>query len=211
MTDSEQTRIGAVVTECSTSAPCRACLLLLMLLTFSRLTAAAEELSVPANSTSQSSDVEASLPEDLPRYALEIDLHPQKRRVSVHQNVTWTNTGTAPTNELVFQVVPNHKLSKEMISLGARTAESLRLNPRYSIDEQGRRFHMTEATIDGQSVKCRFSRQHDTHLHFPLHRDVDPGESVTVSMRYLRPAQPKRRLKHRSDWSSSSTPKDACS
>ena len=149
------------------------------------LTLSAAEQVAPAPPVDAQSEVSNALrASEMPKYRLSIDLHPHKRRVIVHQQVTWTNPGTAATDELVFQVVPNHRLSQKMISLGERTAESLRLNPRYSIDKRGRRFHMTEATVDGKSVTCSFSRQHDTHLHFPLSRNVEPGETVTVSLRY---------------------------
>ena len=108
----------------------------------------------------------------------------QQRRVNVVQEVVWTNSGSEPTNELVFQVVANNKLSKEMIAAGERTVESMRLDPRHSIDKQGRRFHLTSATSGEQGVAWRFDRQHDTHLHLTLNKLVAPGESVQVALRY---------------------------
>ncbi len=121
---------------------------------------------------------------NLPRYALDIELHPQQRRVIVVQDVVWTNSGSEATEELVFQVVANNKLSKEMIAAGERTVESLRLDPRHSVDRQGRRFHLTSATSDGQDLPWRFDQEHDTHLHLTLNRPVVPGNSVQVSLRY---------------------------
>ena len=121
---------------------------------------------------------------NLPKYQLSIDLQPDQRRVEVSQQVHWTNPGTQPTRELVFQVVPNNKLSPEMIAAGERTVESLRLDPRNSIDVDGRRFHLTEAFSGGQSVKCTFDSEHDTHLHVTLPSAVLPGQSVEVSLRY---------------------------
>ena len=123
---------------------------------------------------------------NLPRYALDIELHPQQRRVIVVQDVVWTNSGSEATEELVFQVVANNKLSKEMIAAGERTVESLRLDPRHSVDRQGRRFHLTSATSDGQDLPWRFDQEHDTHLHLTLNRPVVPGNSVPVSLRYRR-------------------------
>ena len=121
---------------------------------------------------------------NLPHYALDIELHPQQRRVDVVQQVVWTNPGSEPTDELVFQVVANNKLSKEMIAAGERTVESMRLEPRHSVDRQGRRFHLTSATSGAQDVAWRFDQEHDTHLHVTLHRPVDPGDSVQVALRY---------------------------
>ncbi len=121
---------------------------------------------------------------NLPRYTLDIQLHPQQRRVNVVQEVVWTNSGSEPTDALVFQVVANNKLSKEMIAAGERTVESMRLEPRHSIDRQGRRFHLTSATSGEHDLPWRFDRQHDTQLHLTLNKPVGPGESVQVALRY---------------------------
>ena len=120
----------------------------------------------------------------LPQYTLGIDLNPQQRRVAVKQSVRWTNTGIAATDELVFQVVPNNKLTNKQIAAGERTVESLRLEPDHSIDYQGRRFHLTNATCAGNDLQARFDQQHDTHLHLQLPMPVAPGESVEVDLTY---------------------------
>ncbi|MEZ6063454.1 MAG: M1 family aminopeptidase [Planctomycetaceae bacterium] len=121
----------------------------------------------------------------LPEYALGIDLQTQTGRVTVDQRVTWTNPGTAATDKLVFQVVPNHRPSAQELNVGDRTVESLRLDPRDSIDRRGRRFHLTAATIGSQPLTCTFDTEHDTHLHVRLPRPVAPGESVEIRLRYL--------------------------
>ncbi|MCP4511188.1 MAG: M1 family metallopeptidase, partial [Fuerstiella sp.] len=110
-------------------------------------------LSAPASAISVVRPSASSIV--LPRYALNIELHPQQRRVIVRQDVVWTNSGSEATEELVFQVVANNKLSQEMIVAGERTVESLRLDPRYSVDKQGRRFHLTSATSEDQDVAWR--------------------------------------------------------
>ncbi|MEQ9410840.1 MAG: M1 family aminopeptidase [Fuerstiella sp.] len=143
---------------------------------------------VPAASRPYSSAVTTSAVESgthqLPHYRMDIGLQTGRRRVTVNQTVRWTNTGTAPTQQLVFQTVANNKLSEEMIASGERTVESLRLEPRHSIDYQGRRFHLTGATVDDSRVSWSFSRRHDTHLHVQLPQAVEPGESVEVNLQY---------------------------
>ena len=119
-----------------------------------------------------------------PQYSLQIDLHPDQRFIDVQQRVQWTNPGTVATSELVFQVTANNKLTPEMIALGERTVESLRLNPAHSIDYEGRRFHLQSATVDGNAVESRFDSEHDTHLHVTLPNQVGPGQSVTLDMRF---------------------------
>lgn len=120
----------------------------------------------------------------LSHYQLEIDLAPQQRRVSVSQTVRWTNPGTAPTDELVFQVVANNKLTEDQIASGERTVESLRLEPEQCIDYQGRRFHLTSATLGSEPLNWGFSREHDTHFHLKLPEPVAPGASVSVTLQY---------------------------
>ena len=119
-----------------------------------------------------------------PQYDLKIDLDPDRQTVAVDQTVTWTNPGTIATSELVFQVTANHKFSAEMIELGERTVESLRLHPADSIDYEGRRFHLQSASIDNQSVEWQFDSKYDTHLHVRLPRQILPGESVTLNLQF---------------------------
>ncbi len=136
-------------------------------------------------------------PPPRPEYNLDIDLWPGASRADVTQRVTWTNPGTAPTSELVFQVVPNNKLSPEMIASGERTIESLRLKPEQCIDYEGRRFRLHGLQLDTQTdqetvtvltgpsrLRAYWSRQHDTHLHVKLPAPVAPGETVSVHLRY---------------------------
>ncbi len=132
----------------------------------------------------QSAPALRSADDRLPRYTLDVGLNPHQRRVDVKQSVRWTNTGTAATQQLVFQVVPNNRLTEEQIATGERTVESLRLEPDHSIDYQGRRFHLTSATCAGNNLQASFSTQHDTHLHVQLPLPVQPGESVEVDLQY---------------------------
>ncbi|MCA9083194.1 MAG: BamA/TamA family outer membrane protein [Planctomycetaceae bacterium] len=120
----------------------------------------------------------------MPRYDLSIELNPAGRRVSVQQVVTWTNCDHTPTDQLVFQVVPNHRLSDKMIKVGERTVESLRLDPGVCIDRQGRRFHLNSVDADGQQISWQFDSRHDTHLVLQLPKPVQPGECITVRLNY---------------------------
>lgn len=119
-----------------------------------------------------------------PHYRMDVQLQPDQRKVSVRQTVRWTNTGTATTDRLVFQVVPNHRLSEEQISAGERTVESLRLDPEDCIDYEGRRFRLIRADFGGEALKASFSRQHDTHLQLQLPYSVPPGEAIEVELTY---------------------------
>ena len=181
--------IGKVASDVS-RRPLRYAPVLVVLSLMSCRSACAEETlsDVPALSVATSMiglpDTSSAQSLNLPRYTLDIELYPEQRRVNVVQEVVWTNSGTEPTDELVFQVVANNKLSKEMIAVGERTVESMRLEPRHSIDKQGRRFHLTSATSGNQDVSWRFGQQHDTHLHLMLNQPVAPGDSVQVALRY---------------------------
>lgn len=144
----------------------------------------AADIPVASHPLPSASPAEPFALDHLPQYRLQIDLNPTQRRVHVVQHVTWTNRGRVPVNELVFQVVANNKLSPEMVSTGERTVESLRLEPRNSIDYEGRRFHLQSATRGDTQLQSSFDPQHDTHFHVQLNAPVDPGDSVTVELRY---------------------------
>jgi len=120
----------------------------------------------------------------LPTYLLDIDLDIHRRTVHVHQQVQWTNTGTAPMSKLVFQVIPNNRPSKQTIELGSRTLESLRIDPNDALDARGRRFHLKSVSRGSRKLKACFSRSDDTHLHVQLQQPVDPGESVVIDLKY---------------------------
>lgn len=139
----------------------------------------ADSADVPVRRASQSEDPALAR---LPRYTLNIDLQPHQRQVFVSQTVHWTNDGTAATQELVFQVVPNTRLSDKTIAAGERMVESLRLEPRHSIDYEGRRFHLSAATCNGSHLNWNFSPEYDTQLHLQLPTPVQPGESVSVDL-----------------------------
>jgi hypothetical protein len=121
---------------------------------------------------------------ELPAYLLDIDLDPYRRVVRVRQQVQWTNPGTAPTSELVFQVIPNNKPSQETIALGSRTVESLRIDPRTALDERGRRFKLHSIKRGDRNLDACFSAREDTHMHVQLDQPVQPGETVAVDMTY---------------------------
>ncbi len=120
----------------------------------------------------------------LPGYSLGVDLDPEARRVTVEQVVRWTNPGPAATDRLVFQVVPNNRPSQKMLEIGKRTLESLRVDPRTALDEEGGRFHLQSATHDGSRLTWSFDEQYDTHMTVQLADTVQPGESVTVKLDY---------------------------
>ncbi|MHC4878987.1 MAG: M1 family metallopeptidase [Planctomycetota bacterium] len=120
----------------------------------------------------------------LPAYALGVDLDPAARRVTVEQVVRWTNPGPHPTNHLVFQVVPNHRPDAKTIEIGKRTLESLRVDPRTALDEEGGRFHLEAATSGQRTLQWSFDQKHDTHLTVMLPRVVQPGESVSVQLNF---------------------------
>ena len=121
---------------------------------------------------------------ECPKYLLDIRLDPNRRHVSVRQTVRWTNPGTAPTDRLVFQVTANHKLSDKMIVAGARTLESMRLEPEDSIDYEGRRFHLDDASCGDQPISWSFDSNEDTHLILQLPAPVDSGASVEINLDY---------------------------
>ncbi len=121
---------------------------------------------------------------ELPSYALDIDLDPQRRLVRVRQQVRWTNPGTQPVRELIFQVIPNNRPSPETIALGERILESLRVDPNTALDRRGRRFHLIGVRRGDRRLTAAFDAQEDTHLHVRLHDPLPPGAAIEVQMEY---------------------------
>lgn len=120
----------------------------------------------------------------LPAYAMDIRLDTTRHRVAVTQTVRWQNPGNLPTQELVFQVTANNRPSDETLKVARRTVESLRLNPRFCIDEKGRRFHLVKVTQGKTALTARFDERHDTHLSVLLANPVLPGDTVKVELEY---------------------------
>ena len=127
-----------------------------------------------------------------PEYAFDIDLDTDQGTVSVVQVVRWTNRGTQPTNELVLHVVPNNRPTEEILVIARRTVESLRLDPRDCLDEQGGRFHLNEVNSAGGVLTWRFDPQHDTHLHVTLDQPVVPGDTAEIKLNYWIDLPPKQ-------------------
>jgi hypothetical protein len=120
----------------------------------------------------------------LPEYALAINLDTDRRIVAVNQTVRWTNPGPIAANELVFHVVPNNKPDDKTLFIADRTVESLRIDPRFSIDREGRRFHLESVQSGESSLIWHFDSEHDTHLRIRLARPVAPGETAEVALKY---------------------------
>ncbi|MFT5328309.1 MAG: hypothetical protein ACI8P0_006222, partial [Planctomycetaceae bacterium] len=128
----------------------------------------------------------------LPQYRMDIDLDTDGGEVHVEETVRWTNPGPVATKSLVFHVVPNNHLDEKTLAIAERTVESLRLDPRNSIDRDGRRFHLKSVELGGQSLRAHFDPEADTHLHVQLPEEVQPGQSVEVTLRFDLDLPPKQ-------------------
>ena len=128
----------------------------------------------------------------LPHYVMDIDLDTDRGKVHVEETVRWTNPGPVPTQSLVFHVIPNNRPSEKTLKVADRTVESLRLDPRTSIDRQGGRFHLQSVRQGNVELKAHFDPDADTHLHVQLPEQVLPGESVEVSLLFEIDLPPKQ-------------------
>ncbi|NQV29125.1 MAG: BamA/TamA family outer membrane protein [Rhodopirellula sp.] len=128
----------------------------------------------------------------LPHYQLDIDLDTDGGEVHVDEIVTWTNPGPVATRSLVFHVVPNNQPDAKTLAIAERTVESLRLDPRKSIDREGRRFHLKSVRQGKHELESHFDPDADTHLHVQLLETVQPGQSVEVTLRFDLDLPPKQ-------------------
>ncbi len=129
---------------------------------------------------------------NLPQYRMDIDLDTERGEVRVAEVVRWTNPGPIPTQSLVFHVVPNNHPDEKTLAIAERTVESLRLDPRKTIDRQGRRFHLKSARMGNAELLSHFDPEADTHLHIQLPAPVQPGQSVEVELRFDLDLPPKQ-------------------
>ena len=120
----------------------------------------------------------------LPQYRMNIDLDTDVGLVHVEETVRWTNPGPVSTRSLVFHVVPNNKPDEQTLAIAERTVESLRLDPRKTIDKDGQRFHLESVESGGQHLQSHFDPEADTHLHIQLSQEVLPGQSVEVTLKF---------------------------
>jgi len=125
------------------------------------------------------------VPTGLPSYSLQVRLDTACRKATATQTVVWTNTGCAPTQELVFHVIPRHRPNPRQHVLFERTLESLRMDARESFDREGRRLTIeTATTAAGDPLPFSFDDEFDTHMMVRLPAPVAPGDSVTVHLKW---------------------------
>jgi hypothetical protein len=145
----------------------------LLLLSLFSLSARADERPLPP------------VPAGLPSYSLQVRLDTASRKAVAKQTATWTNTGCAPTQELVFHVIPRHRPNPRQHVLFERTLESLRMDAREAFDKEGRRTTITAVrTSDGKPLSFTFDDECDTHMKVSLPAAVPPGASVTVHLEW---------------------------
>src|SRR6266545_6202575 len=65
----------------------------------------------------------ADIPPWLPRYDLAIDLRVDEHQVIVRERVTWTNPGTQPTAQVVFNVASHYAVPDKDVGFLAKMLE----------------------------------------------------------------------------------------
>ena len=90
-------------------------------------------------------------PKDLPRYEVQVDLDTARRYAKVSEVVTWTNTGSQPVNEIVFNAHAHFSIPDKDVGLLAKMAEVLRLSPKEALSFDGPPLEMEEVRYRGLS------------------------------------------------------------
>lgn len=124
------------------------------------------------------------IPDGLPHYQIEATLPNPCGKLTAKQQVRWTNLGRAPTSQIVLHCYARHTPTKEERQIYDRTLESFRINPRISVDHEGRRFHLRSATSGGQQLAYRWDPDADTVLTLELATPVEPGQEIEFSLEY---------------------------
>lgn len=130
-------------------------------------------------------------PEHLPQYDLTILLDTHQARAEIREVITWKNTTSRPTSEMVLNFYPHYRIPEGDYLLLAKTLELLRLNPRDGIDRNGRHGVIDQVRYQGKNQQqhadgaiLSYSFQHDnpSGIIVELPEEVGPGESVTIEI-----------------------------
>ena len=146
-------------------------------------------------------------PAGLPRYDLDIKLDTAGHLVHVRDLVTWTNTSSKPTDKIVFNAHAHFSIADKDVGFLAKMVEILRMSPREALSFDGPalqvesiHFHgigkpgaKAEAIAPGE-LSHAFAEGNATALEVALPEKLEPGESVTLELRfYLKLPQRKGR------------------
>jgi hypothetical protein len=118
----------------------------------------------------------------LPKYDVTIKLDTPNHRAEFTETVTWTNTSSKPTSEIVFNFYPQYRIPEGDYLLLAKTLELLRLNPSYGVDRVGRAGRIARVHQNGVLLEYHFRHDNGTAVVVDLPKPVQPGEAVTVSI-----------------------------
>jgi hypothetical protein len=121
-------------------------------------------------------------PEWLPKYRLEVDMPAPCGPIQVQQSIQWTNPSACPAEEILLHVYPRHRPDKKQLEVYERTMESFRLNPRLSIDKEGRRFHLRKLAVNDRDAEYYWDEEADTVLHIKLAEPIPGGASVNIQI-----------------------------
>jgi hypothetical protein len=124
------------------------------------------------------------IPSYLPNYRLQIDMPAPCGAIQVKQSIEWTNPSARPADEILLHVYARHRPNKEQLEIYERTMETFRINPRISIDREGRRFHLRQLRVQGQEAEYYWDENADTVMHIKLNDPIKGGEVVTIEMDY---------------------------
>ncbi|MCS6864378.1 MAG: M1 family aminopeptidase [Gemmataceae bacterium] len=127
------------------------------------------------------------IPPHLPSYDLDITFDPTTHRAKIRERVTWTNTTTKPTQQMVFNFYPHFQVPAGEALLFAKTLELLRLQPSLGIDRDGRMGEVRTAlwlSPNGhrQSLRWSYEPKNPTAIYFDLPQAIEPGQSATIEL-----------------------------
>jgi hypothetical protein len=118
---------------------------------------------------------------DVPRYDISANVDLDKRVISAHQRVTFTNPAEKPVSEIYFHIYANRRYTLKEKAFMLRFASYFKVVPPPQGFEEAR-MDVTRISANGNQLSYGVEGKDDTLLKVTLDHPLAKGESITLDM-----------------------------
>lgn len=116
----------------------------------------------------------------LTQYNIQIEFDPDNQTVSGLQNTIYTNNEDVNLNNIYFHLYPNAFKSKETVPFLFDD-----FNNAYPNGFSEGYINIEEISVNGDRANYSIEGKGDTILKIQLNQELEPGENITIDMKYL--------------------------